>query len=91
MTRVSSRILLGLALIGLLLAAFAVVHLTRPAWYERFWHPLRYKEIVLGHARNYDLDPALLAIAHGWEVRPGSNGAELRQAAVGQRRSASLA
>jgi DNA replication and repair protein RecF len=38
-----------------------------------------------------DLDPALLAIAHGWEVRPGSDGAELRQAAVGSRRSASPA
>ena len=33
-----------------------------------------------------DLDPGLLAIAHGWEVRPGSAGAELRQAAVGSRR-----
>jgi len=38
-----------------------------------------------------DLDPALLAIAHGWEVRPGPDGAELRQAAVGPRRSASPA
>ncbi|HEX2470585.1 MAG TPA: DNA replication and repair protein RecF [Candidatus Limnocylindrales bacterium] len=27
-----------------------------------------------------DLDPALLAVAHGWEVRPGSDGAELRPA-----------
>jgi soluble lytic murein transglycosylase len=60
-TRVPSRLAIGAALIGVLLAAFAVVHLTRPGWYERFWHPLRYKEIVLGHARNYDLDPALLA------------------------------
>ncbi len=25
-----------------------------------------------------DLDPALLEIAHGWEVRPGTDGAELR-------------
>ena len=61
MTRVSSRLLLGIALVGLLLAAVATVHLTRPGWYERFWHPLRYQEVVLGHARNYDLDPALLA------------------------------
>jgi soluble lytic murein transglycosylase len=30
-------------------------------WYERLWHPLRYQEIVVGHARNYRLDPALLA------------------------------
>jgi DNA replication and repair protein RecF len=27
-----------------------------------------------------DLDPALLAIAHGWEVRPGPDGADLRSA-----------
>jgi DNA replication and repair protein RecF len=27
-----------------------------------------------------DLDPALLAIARGWEVRPGVNGADLRRA-----------
>jgi soluble lytic murein transglycosylase len=25
------------------------------------WYPLRYEQIVRGHARNYDLDPALLA------------------------------
>ena len=61
MTRLSSRLLLGVALIGLLLAAFATIHLTRPGWYERLWHPLRYNEVVLGHARNYRLDPALLA------------------------------
>ncbi|HXS70152.1 MAG TPA: DNA replication and repair protein RecF [Patescibacteria group bacterium] len=38
-----------------------------------------------------DLDPGLLAIAHGWEVRPGSAGAELRQAGVGSRRPVSPA
>ncbi|MFL5685839.1 MAG: DNA replication/repair protein RecF [Chloroflexota bacterium] len=38
-----------------------------------------------------DLDPGLLAIAHGWEVRPRSDGAELRKAAVGARHSPSPA
>jgi DNA replication and repair protein RecF len=38
-----------------------------------------------------DLDPALLVIAHGWEVRAGSDGAELRQATVAPRRSPSPA
>ena len=38
-----------------------------------------------------DLDPALLAIAHGWEVQARSDGAELRQATVGRRRSPSPA
>jgi soluble lytic murein transglycosylase len=34
---------------------------TEPAWYARLWYPLRYENIVRGHARNYDLDPAFLA------------------------------
>ena len=34
-----------------------------------------------------DLDPALLAIAHAWEVRAGAEGAELRPATVGARRT----
>jgi soluble lytic murein transglycosylase len=41
--------------------AFAYVHATKPAWYERLWYPLRYEAIVRGHAANYRLDPALLA------------------------------
>ena len=38
-----------------------------------------------------DLDPALLAIAHGWEVQPRPEGAELRPAAVSMRRTGSRA
>ena len=57
----AGRLLLAAAAIALLGGAFAVVHLTQPAWYQRLWHPLRYQAIVLGHARNYRLDPALLA------------------------------
>ena len=34
---------------------------TAPSWYERVRYPLRYEGIVRGHARNYKLDPALLA------------------------------
>jgi soluble lytic murein transglycosylase len=49
----------------LLLAAaaggFAYVHETQPSWYERLRYPLSYEQIVRGHAKNYDLDPALLA------------------------------
>jgi soluble lytic murein transglycosylase len=40
---------------------FAVLQTSRPAWWERIWYPLRYEQIVRGHARNYDLDAALLA------------------------------
>jgi soluble lytic murein transglycosylase len=42
-------------------AGFAYVQQTQPPWYERLRHPLSYDHIVVGHARNYDLDPALLA------------------------------
>ena len=55
------RLLLGAAVVAVLLGVAGTIHFTQPAWYERLWHPLRYKEIVLGHARNYRLDPALLA------------------------------
>ena len=48
-------------LAGGLLASFVVVQHTKPGWWERLWYPLRYEQIVRGHARNYDLDPALLA------------------------------
>jgi soluble lytic murein transglycosylase len=41
--------------------AFAYVQQTKPSWYERLRYPLSYQNIVVGHARNYDLDPALLA------------------------------
>jgi peptidoglycan lytic transglycosylase len=44
-------------------AAVTVVGLqsAKPGWWERLWYPLRYEQIVRGHARHYDLDPALLA------------------------------
>ena len=42
-------------------ATFAVLQTSRPAWWERIWYPLRYEQIVRGHARHYDLDAALLA------------------------------
>jgi soluble lytic murein transglycosylase len=47
----------GAALVG----AFAYVYSTEPAWYVRLRYPLHYDAIVRGHARNYGLDPALLA------------------------------
>ena len=61
MNRLAGRLVLGITVIAVLLAAFGTIHFTQPAWYERLWHPLHYQEIVLGHARNYRLDPALLA------------------------------
>jgi soluble lytic murein transglycosylase len=40
---------------------FATVQQTKPGWWERLWYPLRYEQIVRGHAHHYSLDPALLA------------------------------
>ena len=41
--------------------AFAYVSSTEPGWWVRIRYPLDYQAIVRGHARNYRLDPALLA------------------------------
>ena len=54
-----------LALVGILLAVaggvFAYAQTSMPGWYARLRYPLEYGHIVAGHAKNYDLDPALLA------------------------------
>jgi soluble lytic murein transglycosylase len=48
-------------LLVLAAGAFAYVEQTNPDWYARMRYPLRYEHIVTGHARNYELDAALLA------------------------------
>jgi soluble lytic murein transglycosylase len=58
MTRTLAFLLAGLALVGVV--GFAVVR-TEPDWYQRLRYPLRYEQIVTAHARNYRLEPALLA------------------------------
>jgi soluble lytic murein transglycosylase len=56
------RRLLAVLVVGAaLIAAFAYVDATEPGWYVRLRYPLHYDAIVRGHARNYRLDPALLA------------------------------
>jgi soluble lytic murein transglycosylase len=73
-TRTSTgRLVLAVTAIAVLAIAFGTIHFTRPAWYERFWYPLRYGEIVRGHARNYHLDPALLAAVIYQESKFKSN------------------
>jgi soluble lytic murein transglycosylase len=57
MTRLAALAVLLLGLVG---AGLYVVE-TSPPWYERLRYPLHYEAIVRGHARNYDLDAALLA------------------------------
>lgn len=49
------------ALVVLLGGGFLVLQTAKPPWWERLWYPLPYASIVRGHARHYDLDPALLA------------------------------
>jgi soluble lytic murein transglycosylase len=52
----------GLALVALILGGFALyVFEAQPRWYERLRYPLRYEQIVTGHAENYHLDPQLVA------------------------------
>jgi soluble lytic murein transglycosylase len=41
--------------------SFVYLQHSEPAWWARIWYPLKYSSIVRGHARNYDLNPALLA------------------------------
>ena len=48
-------------LLGLAVGGFAYVRSAEPGWWVRLWYPLKYDSIVRGHARNYQLDPALLA------------------------------
>ena len=54
--------LLGVgALAAALIVTFTSLQSAKPGWWERLWYPLSYAPIVRGHARNYQLDPALLA------------------------------
>ncbi len=56
------RLLTGIVVAAIVAVGAAVwVVESEPAWYQRVRYPLHYEEIVTGHARNYDLDPALLA------------------------------
>jgi soluble lytic murein transglycosylase len=55
------RAVVLLAVLGLAAAGVGYVHTTEPGWWVRLWYPLKYESIVRGHARNYRLDPALLA------------------------------
>jgi soluble lytic murein transglycosylase len=41
--------------------AFIYLQHSEPSWYARLWYPLHYESIVRGHAKNYELEPALLA------------------------------
>lgn len=54
---------LGAFLVAVAVVVGGVLYVVeaQPPWYERLRYPLRYEQIVKAHARNYRLDPALLA------------------------------
>jgi soluble lytic murein transglycosylase len=51
----------GVVLLGALAATLLYFEETQPSWYARLRYPLEYEHIVRGHARQYELDPALVA------------------------------
>jgi soluble lytic murein transglycosylase len=55
------RLIVALGLAAAVGLTFAVLQTSKPGWWERAWYPLRYEQIVRGHAQHYDLDAALLA------------------------------
>ncbi len=54
-------VLAGALAVAAILGGAAWVFEEEPGWYQRTRYPLRYGAIVQAHARNYDLQPALLA------------------------------
>jgi soluble lytic murein transglycosylase len=56
-----TRLVAVIAVVALGAGAFLYVDTASPPWYERLRYPLAYETIIRGHARNYDLDPALIA------------------------------
>jgi soluble lytic murein transglycosylase len=55
------RLAASTLLIVAVAASFVYLRSGEPAWFQRVRYPLKYEQIVRGHARNYQLDPALVA------------------------------
>jgi soluble lytic murein transglycosylase len=47
--------------LGVVAVGIVYVQASDPGWWVRLWYPLKYGSVVRAHARNYGLDPALLA------------------------------
>ena len=55
------RLAASTLLIVAVAATFVYLRSGEPTWFQRVRYPMKYEQIVRGHARNYELDPALLA------------------------------
>ena len=55
------RLVIGLAAVAVVGAVAVVLMRHQPDFVLRLRYPLRYSQIVRTHAKNYDLDPSLLA------------------------------
>lgn len=51
----------ALTLVAALAAAAVGLERSQPVWYAKLRYPLSYEHVIVGHARNYELDPALIA------------------------------
>ena len=76
------RLAVVVTIVGVAGAVALYAHETEPAWWVRIWYPLKYETIVRGHARNYRLDPALLAAVIDQESKFRSN-VKSRSGAIG--------
>lgn len=56
-----TRLVALLLVVAIGVGAGAAIVTTEPNWYLRMRYPLRYGDIVRGHAENYRLEPELLA------------------------------
>jgi soluble lytic murein transglycosylase len=54
-------LLTGFLVLAVAGGVFAYGAAAEPGWWLRLRYPLEYEPIVVGHARNYDLDAALIA------------------------------
>jgi soluble lytic murein transglycosylase len=55
------RVVVAVGLVAAAAGVLAYLQVTKPGPYARLLYPLRYEQIIDGHARNYRLDEALLA------------------------------
>lgn len=55
------RIIVAVSVLVVLGGAFAIIQLSMPAWYARWWYPLNNADTVRTNAGRYHLEPDLVA------------------------------